>query len=136
MNARLKTWDQLQEEGFKYDWNYCYSGDKRNPDAKFNSSWIHTYLGKEVKIVNIDKDDGTIEFQGEKRILKANYWLFEDEGLLKKRFTRPIEFRLRGFEKPVRVYPGVSVNIPYKYEELSIKQAQKLGKFLVKACRE
>lgn len=136
MFAKLKDWSTLQEEGFKHDWNKCYAGDKRSPDATFPSAWVHTYLGKEVKIVNIDKDDGTVEFQGEKKILKASYWLFEDGGLLKKRFTRPIEFKLRGFDKPVRVYPGVSVTIPYRYEELNIKQAQKLGKFLVRYCKE
>lgn len=135
MLAKLKTWDILKEEGFKHDWNQCYAGDKRNPDAKFPSAWIHTYLGKEVKIVNIDKDDGTIEFQGEKKVLKGYYWLFEDEEILKKRFNRPIEFKLRGFDKPVRIYPGVSVSIPYKYEELNVQQALKLGKFLVKNCK-
>lgn len=135
VKVTFKTWDEFKSKGFKQDWNRCYAGDKRSPDASFKTSWISTHLGKSFELLNIEPVDGEVEILCYGRHASFPFWMFTDENILKKRVKNLVRLKLPGTRKTATYIPGGNFVFPCEFSELTSENGVKLARWILKNAK-
>lgn len=139
MKVKVKSWKQLEKEGFKQDFPFCYKGDKKNPDAKIRDVTLKQIQGKEVHIVEIeDADSGLVQVVHKDKLYGVYTWLFEkipDLSRVKKPLRKLFDFGDDDTTSRV-TYNHVNFNFSCDMRTISRKDAITVAKWILKVGKD
>ena len=136
MKTKFKSWDQLQEEGFKYDYPKCYKGLKKSSDAEIPEHWRRTLCGKDAEIIAVDRyDRGSVTAVVDGRFLEVPTWMFVDSFDLMA-INSPETKSLKTRKGNAIHTKGLGFSFPCDWSDLNEKQARIVAKWILKATRK
>jgi hypothetical protein len=136
MKFKMKSWEELEAEGFKWSWDRLYIGEKRNPEVSVHPSFKDLYMGQEVEVINVDPDanNNQVSFVGRSgRTVSCSYLLFEKSAQLIKLSKKPKKLKLK--DKEAKFFKSIGFNFPCAWSELSEKDAIKVASWILRVTK-